>query len=119
DANTIALMQRADKSDAEREEIARRLDEKEKRDQEEARNSIAGQYHQGDDKMKQSLEESYSKLAGMPETTKEEIAARYATAAKIAGIEDNGGPNPLHISFNGEAPKHKDAKEFVETPKGN
>ncbi len=118
DANTIALMQRADKTASENEELRQRLDAKEIADKAENKNSIASYYHQGDEKVKTDIEISYAALAGMPETTKEEIGKRYEAAAKLAGIQVNSGPNPLYSPVNGEAPRSKEAKEFVETTKG-
>ena len=118
DANTIELLKRNDLTAKENADLKSRLDAKEAQDKADNKSSIAGVYHQGDEKTKTDLETAYTALAGMPETTKEEIAKRYESAAKLAGIQVNSGPNPLYSSVNGEAPRSKEAKDFVESPKG-
>ncbi len=118
DANTLELLKRNDLTATENADLKKRLDERDALDLANNKSSVAGYYHQGDEKIKESLEESYKALAGMPEVTKEDIAKRYEAAAKIVGIQVNSGPNPLYQPYNGEAPKSKESKEFVETAKG-
>jgi len=118
DANTVELLKRNDLTATELQEVKTKLAEKEVKERESAKNSVLKSFHGGDEKVKKMVEDNYAYLAGMPETTPEEIAARAGAAARLSGIViDNR--NPLYASFNGEAPKSKDeGKEFVDTDKG-
>lgn len=118
DANTVTILRRADSLEEELNKTKTALAEKEQREKEYSKNSILKSIHAGDEKIKTSIEEAYSKL-NMPETTPDEIKARAEAAARLAGISMQSA-NPLYSSFSGEAPnlKSEKDKEFVETERG-
>lgn len=118
DANTTELLKRNDLTQAELEEVKTKLAEKETKEKEYTKNSILKGLHNNDEKTKKTIEDNYSYLAGMPESTPEEIAARAGAAARLAGIQVDPR-NPLYSAFSGEAPKPKEeGKEFSDTDKG-
>ena len=89
------------------------LAEKEKAERENAKASALGKFHGGKVDAKEQLESSYAKLAGMPENTPEEIAARANEAAKLAGYLTDGR-NPLYTPFSGEAPSPRGVSESAQ-----
>lgn len=117
DANTTVLLKREEELTKQLGELNSKLTDKEKRENESAKNSSLASIHHGDEATKTKLEEKYALLTGMPETTPEEIAARAREAATLAGIQIDPR-NPLYSSISGEAPKYKPNQDFTDTDKG-
>lgn len=117
--NFSQFSEKLGKTEVELEGVKKTLAEKETAEKNHARESSFAKY--GDtDEIKTALNDNYSKLAGMPETTPAEIQARAEMAAKMAGFTLNSR-NPLYVNPLGEAPKPKqsDAKdEFMQSEKG-
>lgn len=116
-ANELELIKRNDKIEAEliAEREARLA--KEKTENERTKNNALKGFHADVAEVKEKIEKSYAALAGMPETTPEEVQARAEAAARLAGISVESR-NPIHQSFSGEAPRYKEKSEYVETPEG-
>lgn len=116
-ANELELIKRNDKIEedlkAEREARITR----EKTDNDRTKNNALKSFHNDLPEVKTKLEEKYALLAGMPETTPEEISARATEAAKLAGISVDSR-NPIYSSIHGEPPVYKEKTEYVETPEG-
>lgn len=118
DANTTEFLKRTDAAVQKAEELERKLAEKEAIEREYNKNFVLNNFHKGDEKVKKEIEDNYAILAGMPENTPDEIAARATKAAQLAGIVTDPR-NPIFTPFQGEAPKIKEeGKEFVDTDKG-
>lgn len=117
DANTTNLLKRIDAATTEVETLKKTLSDKEVRERDSAKTGALSSFHGGKEDVKKVLEEKYALLAAMPETTQEEINARATAAARLAGISIDSR-NPLYSPINGEAPRYKDTKEYVETPEG-
>lgn len=117
DENTTNLLKHTDKLTGQVEELTAKLTEKEKAENERTKNSALKGFHGDLPEVKQKLEEKYALLAGMPESTPEEITARAAEAAKLAGIAVDSR-NPLNISIHGEPPMYKEKTEYTETNEG-
>lgn len=117
DVNTINLLRREEQLSTEVGELKTKLTDKEKRENESAKNTALSSIHHNDENTKKVLEEKYALLTGMPETTPAEVSARAKEAAKLAGIQIDPR-NPLYSSINGEAPNYKPNKEYVDTPEG-
>lgn len=109
------------KTDEELTRVKTQLADKEKLEKESAKTSTAARFHGNNDEIKGKLETNYAALAGMPESTPEEISARMEAAAKLAGISVESR-NPLYTPAYGEAPREKapGAKEdeFLKSEKG-
>lgn len=118
DANTTELIKRNDKTQDEIDELKTILANKEIKEKDFTKTTILKGFHNEDEKTKKSIEENYNYLAGMPETTNEEISVRAFAAARLSGITvDNR--NPLYTGFSGEAPRLKpEGTSFTETDKG-
>lgn len=116
-ANELELIKRNDKIEedlkAERETRLAR----EKADSERNKANALKGFHNDLPEVKTKLEEKYALLAGMPETTPEEINARAAEAAKLAGISVDSR-NPIYSSVHGAPPTHNEKTEYVDTPEG-
>ena len=93
------------------------LVKKEERERQEKKMSVFQRFHGGNDEIKNKIDQEYSLLTGMPETTPEEISARAEKAARLAGIVIDTR-NPIYQPINGEAPVYKENKEFTDTPEG-
>ncbi len=117
DANTTELLKRSDQTAAELADTKKKLEERDIRDRDSAKNNALSGFHGGKEDIKKTLEEKYAILAGMPETTPEEIKARATEAAKLAGISIDS-VNPLYQRFDGDAPRQKESKDYVESPDG-
>lgn len=119
DANTTELLKRDELRSKENEDLRNRLEEKEKREKESVKRSVIDSIHNNDEKIKKEVEKNYDMLAGMPETTPEEIHQRAIAAARLAGVQTDPR-NPLYTAYSGEAPKSKPEKdpEFTETTRG-
>ncbi len=117
DANTTNLLKREENLLTELAGVKTTLAEKEEKEKTSLKTNALSNIHQGDEATKTKVEAEYALLTGMPETTQDEINARAQKAALLAGIQIDPR-NPLYIPVNGEAPMHKDKKEFVETPEG-
>ena len=117
DANTINLLRREEALSTEISSLQTKLTDKEKKENESAKNHSLTSIHHGDEATKKLLEEKYGLLTGMPETTPQEIAARSREAAKLAGIQVDPR-NPLYTPMNGEAPNYKPKTEYTDTPEG-
>lgn len=117
DANTVELLKRNDKNEIEMADLRKRLEERDTRDSQNAKNTALGAIHGGKEDVKKLLEEKYALLAAMPETSPEDVKARAEAAAKLAGISVDS-VNPLYQRFDGEAPKIKDQKDYLDTPEG-
>lgn len=118
DANTTNLLKNEELLRNQITDLTGKLTDKEKRENDSAKNNALSSIHRGNEDTKKTLEEKYALLSGMPETTAEEIAARAKEAAKLAGIQIDPR-NPLYTGVNGESPVYKPKGEFVETPKGD
>lgn len=118
DANTTVLLKREEQLLSEVELLKTNLSEKETRERDGVKNNAMLSLHAGDEATKTKLEDAYKNLAGMPESTQEEINKRVSAAARVAGIViDNR--NPLYMTPNGEAPKSGANKEYVDTNEGS
>lgn len=109
------------KTDEELTRVKTQLADKEKAEKESAKTSTASRYHGNNEEIKANLDKNYAALAGMPETTPEEISARMEAAARLSGISVESR-NPLYTPAYGEAPQQKapGAKEdeFLKSEKG-
>lgn len=87
-----------------------------------AKTATGMRFHGGKDELKAKVDENYAKLAGMPETTPQEVEARMEAAARLSGISVESAPNPLYSPIMGEAPQQQapGAKEdeFLKSEKG-
>lgn len=117
DANTTNLLKREEALLTEVDSLKTTISKKEETERSASKNGALAAIHGGKEDVKKNLEEQYALLTGMPETTQEEINARASAAARLAGIQIDPR-NPLYVPMNGEAPKYKENKEFVETPEG-
>ncbi len=118
DANTTNILRHADKLETELNEVKTKLTEKEQREKDFSKNSSLEKVHMGDEATKKRLEDNYAVLAGMPETTPQEINARVNAAARMAGITIDPR-NPIYTPMNGEAPPvPKTADNYVESEAG-
>jgi len=115
--NEIIQIRRADQLAEELTSVKTALQEKEAREKDYTKNSILKGFHGDKEDVKKNLEEKYAVLAGMPESTPDEIKARVSAAATLAGISVDS-VNPLYQSFSGEAPQYKEKTEYVETEGG-
>lgn len=117
DANTTNLLKNEETLRNQIADLTGKLSDKEKRDNDAAKNHAMSSIHHNDEKTKNLLEEKYALLAAMPENTPDDIAARTREAAKLAGIQIDPR-NPMYTSFSGEAPQYKQNSEYVDTPDG-
>ncbi len=115
--NEIIQIRRNDKLEEELAGVKKVLTEKEERERIYTKDTIMKSIHGDKDDIKKSLEENYAILAGMPETTPDEIRARTMKAANLAGISIES-INPLYQPMNGDAPVHKQKDDYVETEAG-
>lgn len=116
-SNELTLIQRSDKLEAElAAEKAARL-EREQKEADRVKSSALKTFHNDSPEVKEKLETSYAALAGMPESTPEEITARAQAAARLAGFSIDSR-NPLYQSVSGDAPVYKETKNFTDTPEG-
>lgn len=118
DANTTNLLKREEALQTELATMKETITQKELKERELGKTTAMKNIHQGDEATKKKVEDAYGALAGMPETTQEEINARVVAASRVAGIVIDQR-NPLYIPVEGEAPKYDPAKEYVETPEGS
>lgn len=109
------------KTEEELGKLRKDLADKEAKEKETARTATAAQYHGNNDDLKKKIEDGYAALAGMPETTPIEIAARTEAAARLAGITVESR-NPLYTPAYGEPPRPQATKakddEFLKSEKG-
>lgn len=117
DANTLNLIKRGDQLADELASEKKVREEREKADREHMKTSTLKNIHAGSEEVKTKVEKHYAELSGMPETTQEEVNARAVAAARLAGITIDER-NPLYQTFAGEAPKHTEKSEYIETPEG-
>lgn len=117
DANTTNLLKNEEKLRNEISELTTKISDREKREADAVKNHAFSSVHHGDEASKKLIEEKYSLLTGMPESTSEEISARVGAAARLAGIVIDPR-NPLYVAINGEAPNYKPNSEYVDTPTG-
>ena len=117
DANTTNLLRRGDALEEELGSVKKTLAEKEQAEKDYLKNSTLKKIHADVPDVKEKVEKEYAILAGMPETTPEEVTARALAAAKLAGVTIDQR-NPLYISIAGEAPNHKQSEQYTETPEG-
>jgi uncharacterized coiled-coil protein SlyX len=89
------------------------LADKEKQEKINMKNSAFEKWHGGKEDLKTGIENAYAKLAGMPESTLEEVALRANEAAKLAGFSVDSR-NPLYSGMSGEAPRPRVASESTE-----
>lgn len=115
--NEINILKRNEMLEGELATIKETLTQKETREKNEAKENAFTGICGEDADLRKSIEDNYAVLAGMPETTPSEIKARAEKAATLAGITVDK-VNPLYVNIHGEAPTHKEGKEFVETDKG-
>lgn len=115
--NEIIQIRRGDKLEEELGNVKKSLEDKETKEKEYTKTSVLKGYHGDKEDIKKSLEEKYSMLAGMPESTPDEIKARANAAATLAGISIDSR-NPLYSSFSGEAPQYKEKTDYVESAEG-
>ncbi len=117
DANTINLIRRGDKLEEDLAGERKIREEREKNDRENMKNTTLKQIHGGSEEVKANVDKHYAALAGMPETTQEEVNARAVAAARLAGIVIDQR-NPLYQTFSGQAPEYKEKTEYTETAEG-
>lgn len=117
DANTTNLILRGDKLEEELAAVKTTLAEKETKERENYKENALSGFHGGKEDIKSTLEEKYALLAGMPETSPQEIFARVAEAAKLAGISVDSR-NPIYQSVHGTPPVYKEKTDFTETNEG-
>jgi hypothetical protein len=115
--NEILLLRRHDELEGEVGTLKTRLEEKDKNEKDYTKNSVLKNFHRGDETVKKAIEQNYAHLAGMPESTPDEIAARAASAARLSGITIDP-INPLYTPISGEAPAYKENKDYTDSPEG-
>lgn len=95
---------------------------KEAKDKETARTATAARFHGGNEEIKAKIDVNYAALAGMPESTPEEISARMEAAARLSGIAVESRMNPIYSTVDGAPPQQKapgaKEEEFLKSEKG-
>lgn len=117
DTNTLEMMKRADKLEEDLTTERTTREGREKADRDANKTKALASIHMDKADVKKIVEDNYAVLAGMPETTVEEINARAAAAARMGGIVLDTA-NPLYQTFTGEAPQYDPNKQYVDTPQG-
>lgn len=115
--NDLIQIKRNDALETELGTLKETLAQKEQREKDSAKISAITRFAGDKAEIKTAIEEKYALLAGMPETTPEQISARTTAAAHLAGISLDSRV-PIYQHFDGAAPEYKKNDDFTETDKG-